>query len=155
MNKQYSFKTVWRLKAPVKEVWDTIYESERWPEWWSNVLEVHETVKGDDNGIGSIREYTLRSPMHYTLFFRLTLTDRVDYQLLKGNASGELDGTGSWHFREADGVTTVECLWNVSTTVWWMNSFAFILKPLFRLNHSLVMKSGGICLARKLNAEMI
>ena len=154
MPQQYLFITQWQVNAPLKTVWDTIYESEQWPQWWKGVLQVIETQKGDTNGIGSIREYKLRSPMLYTLSFKLLLTERIDYQLLKGNASGELAGTGAWHFEEHGNNTIVKCIWDVSTTLWWMNSFAFILKPLFSFNHKVVMDNGAKSLAQKLNTDV-
>ncbi|MBN9484336.1 MAG: SRPBCC family protein [Bacteroidetes bacterium] len=152
---KYSFVTTWRLKTPLQSAWNAIYLSEQWPQWWDRVISVQEIEKGDEQGIGSIRIYKLRSPMLYTLSFRMQLTDRVEYKLLSGIATGDLVGTGSWQF-EADGeITTIRCYWDVTTSISWMNKLSFLLKPIFKLNHSIVMKQGGKCLARKLNAEII
>jgi uncharacterized protein YndB with AHSA1/START domain len=152
---QYLFITDWYIKAPLKEVWDVIYESEQWPEWWDSVLAVEETVKGDERGIGSVRNYKMQSPVLYTLSFAITLTERTEYQLLKGNVSGQLQGIGSWKLEEKNGTTHVQIEWHVSTTIWWMNLFAFLLKPAFAYNHKLVMQHGAKCLAKKLNAELV
>ena len=43
----YSFVTVWKLKAPLAEVWHSIRDSKAWPAWWEGVLEVTEVVPGD------------------------------------------------------------------------------------------------------------
>ncbi|HRO41994.1 MAG TPA: SRPBCC family protein [Flavipsychrobacter sp.] len=153
--KQYSFITRWQIKAPVEIVWETMFESERWSEWWKSVISVTETVPGDEMGIGSIRSYTLISPMRYRLTFQILLTERETFRLLKGKVTGQLDGVGSWHFSESDEVTTVECHWQVATTVKWMNRFAFLLAPLFVYNHNIVMKQGAKGLAKKLNAQLI
>lgn len=156
MAEQYSFITHWRIKAPLQDVWNAIYLSEEWPNWWKGVVSVVETVKGDERGIGSIRIYKLRSPMAYTLSFKLELTERIDQQLLKGTATGELAGTGSWHFAEEPGnITHISCHWNVHTTVRWMNTFAFLLRPLFTYNHNAVMRQGAQSLAKKLRTELI
>jgi hypothetical protein len=155
MAAQYLFITDWYIRAPLQQVWDAIYLSEEWPQWWDSVLSVTETVKGDERGIGSVRIYKLQSPVLYTLSFSLTLTERIEYKLLKGSASGDLKGIGAWRFEENNGITHVQCEWNVSTTVWWMNLFAFMLKPAFSYNHRLVMKRGAKCLAKKLNAELV
>jgi hypothetical protein len=155
MNKQYFFLTKWVIKSPVQPVWDAIYSSEFWPSWWKGVISVEEIKKGDDNGLGSIRVYMLRSPLYYSLKFELLLTDRQDLRFLKGNASGDLVGTGAWYFNESEGVTTVECHWHVETTIKWMNAFAPLLSPLFSYNHKIVMQQGAKCLAQKLNAELI
>lgn len=153
--KQYSFVTDWYLDVPLKDAWDTIYHSLDWPLWWENVKSVTETRPGDDRGLGSIREYVMQTTFLYSLKFSLLLTERVEYAHLTGVADGDLIGTGSWYFYEKDGITHVQCRWNVSTSIWWMNTFAFVLKPLFSYNHNLVMKKGGENLARKLNAQLL
>jgi hypothetical protein len=155
MAQQYSFTTKWKLKAPLEAVWYAIYYSEEWPQWWKDFTSVTEIEKGDEQSIGSIRVYKLRSPFMYTLTFHLLLTKRKDLHFLEGRATGELEGTGAWHFKEQDGITEVTCTWNVATNIKWMNAFAFMLKPLFKYNHGVVMKHGAKALAKKLNAELI
>ena len=76
-------------------------------------------------------------------------------QYLEGIASGDLEGTGSWTFKETAGITEVHCNWHVATNIGWMNAFAFLLKPLFRYNHGLVMKNGAMALAKRLDAPLI
>ncbi len=152
---KYSFVTTWRLKTPLQLAWNAIYLSEQWPQWWDSVISVQEIEKGDEQGIGSIRIYKLRSPMFYTLSFRMQLTDRIEYKLLSGIATGDLVGTGSWQLEDDGEITTIRCYWDVTTSISWMNKLSFLLKPIFKLNHSIVMKQGGKCLARKLDAAII
>lgn len=154
MARVYSFETDWVFNAPLQQVWDAIYLSEDWPKWWKGVLSVEEIVKGDERGIGSVRVYKMRSPMLYTLSFHMELTDRIELRLLKGNASGELQGTGAWYFEEHDGLTHVHYEWKVSTNKAWMNYLAFLLKPLFEYNHDILMRWGAESLAKKLNTEV-
>ena len=45
--------------------------------------------------------------------------------------------------------------WNVITTKKWMNTFLFLLKPLFRISHNIVMRRGGKCLAKKLGTTLL
>jgi uncharacterized membrane protein len=143
MSQQYNFISHWKVNAPIEKVWQLIYDSEKWPHWWKSVVSVKELNKGDERGIGSIRMYKMRSPMLYTLSFNMELTERIDMELLKGNASGELTGTGAWMLKVTDGITEVQCHWQVYTTRWWMNTFAFMLRPAFRYNHAAVMKHGA------------
>ncbi|OSZ78747.1 hypothetical protein CAP35_11010 [Chitinophagaceae bacterium IBVUCB1] len=155
MPQQYAFISHWKVKAPIETVWKLIYDSEKWPDWWKGVVSVTETYKGDERGIGSIRRYKMRSPMLYTLSFDMELTERADLELLKGNASGQLDGTGAWMLTYKDGITDVQCHWHVATTRWWMNTFAFLLRPAFHYNHAAVMKNGAISVADKLQTEVV
>jgi hypothetical protein len=151
----YSFTTTWKIKAPVTQVWNAIYYSEDWPSWWKDFASVQEMEKGDAQSIGSVRVYNLKSPFRYTLMFRLLLTEKKEPYYLKGTASGDLQGSGEWYFEENNGITTVTCLWQVATTIWWMNRLSFLLKPFFRYNHSMVMANGAKALARKINATLI
>lgn len=152
--RQYAFISKWLVDAPVETVWESIYESEQWPQWWKGVIQVTETLKGDENGIGSIRQYKMRSPMLYTLSFNIVLNERTDYVKLVGIASGELAGTGAWYFEAQGTKTLVQCHWHVSTTIWWMNMFSLLLRSLFEYNHAAVMRNGAISLAKKLNTQV-
>jgi len=155
MSKYYSFTTHWQTKAQLIDAWNAIYDSEAWPQWWKGIEVVKERLPGDKNGIGSIREYTVRSPSGYKLHFKLLLTERDDHKTLGGIASGDLEGTGTWKFYEHNGMTHIECHWNVYTTIPWMNTLAFLLKPAFKLNHKLVMRNGAKSLAKRLGIEVI
>src|SRR5262245_32777548 len=70
----YRFVTNWRLDAPIDAVWNEIYASERWPEWWSSVLSVVVVRDGDERGVGAIRRYTWRGALPYKLTFEMTTT---------------------------------------------------------------------------------
>jgi hypothetical protein len=155
MATEYAFITRWQIKAPLKQVWDAIYSSLNWPEWWKGVLAVKELQKGDEDGIDSIREYTWRSILPYKLAFHMRLTELEKYRRMKGKAFGELEGEGEWFFEEKDGITYIQYNWTVFTNKSWMNYLAFIMKPAFSYNHDVVMSWGAKGLAKKLNAELL
>jgi hypothetical protein len=154
-NNYYKFITKWQIKAPLNDVWFAIYESSEWPAWWKGVKAVTVIKENDANGINGIRRYTWKAALPYTLSFSMQLTEKQDLSLLKGIAFGKLEGDGTWHFSHDNGITKVQYNWNVKTNKPWMNYLAFLLKPLFQLNHNIVMKWGAVSLARKLNAELI
>lgn len=150
MRHHYCFVSRWKFDAPLEVIWVAIYDSERWPEWWPYVKLVYELQKGDECGIGSIREYLFSSPLGYKLRFRLQLEDRKDLQLLKGIVSGDLNGTGCWKFYRNGNYSVAECHWKVCTRLPWMNLFSLVLAPVFRLNHSLVMRAGERALRQRI-----
>ncbi|MGH2922479.1 MAG: SRPBCC family protein [Solirubrobacterales bacterium] len=152
---EYRFLTTWLLEADREQVWDAIYESERWPEWWQGVLETERLEEGDEDGIGQYGRYVWRSRLPYELEF-FVLTTRVERpHLLVGEASGELAGTGTWRLFEQGEVTAVSYDWNVRTTRAWMNALAPLARPLFKVNHDWVMRNGGDGLARLLGARLL
>jgi len=151
----YKFITQWRIKAPLIDVWYAIYNSEEWPFWWKGVKDVSVIRENDVDGINGIKKYTWKSILPYTLSFKMRLVRKEDLELLSGMAFGELEGDGTWYFTEENGITKVQYYWNVKTNKTWMNYFAFILKPLFKFNHDVVMKWGAKGLSKKLGAALI
>ena len=74
---------------------------------------------------------------------------------LKGIAFGELEGQGEWIFNEQNGIIQIQYNWEVYTKKAWMNYLSFLLKPLFKYNHNVVMHWGAVGLAKKLNAKLL
>jgi uncharacterized protein YndB with AHSA1/START domain len=152
---QYDFLTTWLLEAPRETVWDVIYDSERWPEWWRGVVTAEKLQEGDENGVGERGRYTWRSRLPYALEFEIVTTRVERPHLLEGEASGELAGTGRWRLFEQDGATAVLYEWDVRTTRRWMNLLAPIARPIFAVNHDWVMRNGGRGLARRVGARLL
>jgi uncharacterized protein YndB with AHSA1/START domain len=155
---QYSFLTTWCLEAPREPIWDAIWQSERWPEWWRGVKAANTLAPGDEAGVGQVGRYTWRSKLPYDLEFELTTTKVAKPHLLEGAARGELAGTGRWRLFEQGGrqpVTAVVYEWNVSTTKTWMNLLAPLARPLFAWNHDWVMRNGGEGLSRLLGCRLL
>ena len=152
---EYRFLTTWLLEADRERVWDAVYESERWPDWWRGVLETERLADGDRTGIGQVGRYVWKSRLPYRLEFTMRTT-RVERPLvLEGEASGELVGIGRWRFFEEDGVTAAVYEWNVHTTRAWMNLLAPIARPVFAVNHDYVMRNGGRGIAKLLGARLL
>jgi uncharacterized protein YndB with AHSA1/START domain len=152
---EYTFLTTWLLDADRERVWDAIWESERWPEWWRGVKEAEKLAEGDKAGVGETGRYVWRSRLPYPVRFQIRTT-RVDRpHLLEGEATGELEGTGRWRLFGGEGVTAVLYEWNVRTTKPWMNLLAPVARPVFKWNHDWVMRNGGEGIARLLGARLL
>jgi len=152
----YSFTTHWQIKAPLRNVWDVLYDTASWPEWWKGVIAVKEIHAGGANDIGVVFAYRWKGGnLPYTLSFTIELKEKTDYQMLRGTVSGELEGQGIWRFEEIDGVCHIYHSWKVQTRKKWMTQFAFLLRPVFKHNHDKVMQWGAQGLARLLQAPLI
>jgi hypothetical protein len=152
---RYEFLTTWCLEAPIERVWDALYDSQRWPEWWPGVQRVQILEAGDAERVGELSRYTWKSRLPYTLEFDMRTTRVERPHLVEGAASGELAGEGRWRLFEAPGMTAVTYEWAVDTTARWMNLLAPIARPVFRWNHDLVMRGGGEGLARLLGVRLL
>ena len=150
---RYEFITIWRITAPLQDVWDEIYHSERWPRWWRGVERVEELQPGDARGIGSIRRYTWRSKLPYKLTFNMRVTRIEPPTLLEGVAEGELSGTGRWQLHSEGDITVVRYDWQVETTKRWMNLLAPLARPIFKWNHDVIMHWGAEGLKQRMKDE--
>jgi uncharacterized protein YndB with AHSA1/START domain len=152
---EYRFLTTWLLDADRERVWDAIYESERWPEWWDGVEEAEKLEEGDENGVGQRGRYIWKAKLPYRVEFHIRTTRVERPRLLEGDATGELAGVGRWRLFEQEGVTAVIYEWNVHTTRAWMNALAPLARSAFKSNHDYVMRSGGRGLAKLLGARLL
>ena len=153
--KAYEFLTIWRVKAPIENVWNEIYHSSEWPTWWKGVESVQEMRKGDDSGVGSIHRYTWKSKLPYRLSFDMQ-TIRIEPPLvLEGIATGELQGRGLWQLSSENGETIVRYDWRVETTKPWMILLSPIARPLFEWNHDVVMSWGAQGLRQRLGVDIV
>jgi hypothetical protein len=152
---RYRLLTTWCLEAPIEPVWEAIYASEDWPQWWRGVLEVEKLEEGNDNGVGQLGRYVWKSKLPYRLEFQMRTTRVEKPHLLEGTALGELAGTGRWRMFESNGTTAVLYEWNVGTTRRWMNLLTPVARPIFGANHDYVMRNGGEGLARLLGCRLL
>lgn len=151
---EYAFVTRWRTKAPIERVVDILSDVDRWPEWWRGVRSVERVKAGDSRGIGATHLFTFRSRLPYSLAFSTRVTHVSEPGRLTAEASGELEGTGTWTLRDGDGTTRIRYEWNVRTTRRWMNLLAPVARPLFARNHDIVMEWGRVGLARRLGVPV-
>ena len=152
---QYQLASVWQVVAPIEQVWDAIYDSRRWPEWWPSVVSVAELKAGNARGVGAVRRYTWRSRLPYRLSFDMEVTRVEQPHWLEGRTHGDLEGHGIWHVLTVDGATRVRYDWSVATTRLWMNLLAPLARSVFTWNHHAVMRAGGYGLAAHLKAQLI
>lgn len=152
---RYSFVTLWRLNAPVEDVFATIADSLAWPHWWPSVVAVEESEAGGPDGLGSVRRYTFRGRLPYLLRFDMLVTAHEPPTRLIGRATGELDGEGRWSLSEAGDWTTVRYEWDIRTTRRWMNALGALpfVDAIFRLNHHAVMRAGLAGIRRRLGVR--
>jgi hypothetical protein len=140
----YRFVNVWRLRAPIQDVFRIIDDVDAWPEWWPGVEAVERLGEAGADGLGASVRATFLGKLPYRLRFDLRITRRAPPTSLAGDATGELVGTGTWTLWEEPGWTGVRYVWAISTTRRWMNLLAPLpfVDEIFRLNHHAVMRRG-------------
>lgn len=151
---KYEFLTTWCLDAPIDEVFEVLHDSAEFPRWWKGVQSVEVLEPGDPDGVGELSRYSWRSVLPYTLVFDSRVTRVQRPHLIEGEATGELEGTGTWRLFEGQG-TAVVYDWRVRTTQAWMNFFGPMARPAFSWNHDRVMRQGGYGIAERLDTRLV
>lgn len=153
----YEYASHWRIAAPVAGVWKALVEVEQWPRWWPYVRSVQTLRAGDADGLGAVRRiaWSSRLPYGFTLDVEGVETSR--HRLLRGRATGDLEGEGLWVLQPEDGgaTTSVRYTWRLDLNTRWMRVSAPLMAPVFRWNHHGVMRAGARGLARHLGARLI
>lgn len=150
-SRHFDLVSHWRIAAPVERVWAALTAPHDWPTWWPHVRAVHTLRTGDADGLGSVRRIEWRTALAYDVVIEVEAVEAVRFERLRARSRGHLRGEGIWLLRPAGGsVTDVTYLWRVELSRPWMRVLAPLLAPVFRWNHSRVMRAGGSGLARHL-----
>jgi len=151
---EYHLLTIWRIQAPLEDVYAAIEDSLRWPDWWPGVREVEQLAGGDARGIDSVRRYVWQGKLPYRVVFDVRATRIEDLVAIEGVATGDLAGTGRWAFSAQGKLSIVHYQWHVHGKRWWMNLVAPVARAIFTRNHEQIMEQGGKALARRLKAPL-
>ena len=151
---RYEFLTTWCVDTPIEAVFEVLRDSAGYPRWWKGVQSVEVVEQGGDDGVGELARYTWRSVLPYSLGFEARVSRVEPPYLIEAQASGELEGVGTWRLYEGQG-TAVVYDWRVKTTKLWMNLFGPLARPAFAWNHDIVMRQGGYGLAAELGARLL
>lgn len=94
--------TIWKIAAPIEDVWEAIAQAERWPSWWKGVEKVEQLEPGDEHGIGRVIRSTRKSKLPYRLAFESRTVKVRKPHTIEIEAIGELKGSGRWELSQAD-----------------------------------------------------
>ncbi|WP_327182029.1 SRPBCC family protein [Streptomyces sp. NBC_01334] len=143
---RYRFRSLWALPAPPARVYDALERAEDYPRWWRQVREVNQV----DATTGVIR---VRSILPYDLTFTAREVRRdAAAGVLEIAMTGDIEGWARWTVT-ADGSGTLalyEQVVQVNKPL--LRRFAVPGRPVFRLNHRLMMRAGRRGLAEYLEA---
>ena len=118
--------------------------------WWPYVRAVSTVRPGGPDGVGGVRRIEWRTPLPYSFAIEVESIESLPHERLRGRSRGDLQGDGIWLLRSEGRFTDVTYLWRVTLRKRWMVWLAPVLSAVFRWNHAVVMRSGGLGLARHL-----
>ncbi|EFE70599.1 SRPBCC family protein [Streptomyces viridosporus] len=143
----YRFRSLWTLPAPAPVVYRTLERIEDYPLWWPQVREINRL----DGTSGIVR---IRSLLPFDL--RATLREgRRDEEtgILEAGLSGDIDGWARWTVtRLGPGRSLTHYEQEVDVRKPLLRRLAVPGRPVFRVNHALMMRAGRRGLAAHLQA---
>ncbi|WP_415948612.1 SRPBCC family protein [Streptomyces sp. KLOTTS4A1] len=132
----YRFRSVWDLPAAPEAVFRVLEAVEPYPVWWR---QIRETIRHDEiTGVVRIRAFL---PYELLVTVRSTRNDPAA-GVLEVAASGDLHGWARWTVTPYDGGSRAVYEQEVEVRRGLMRWFAVPGRPVFLLNHALMMRSG-------------
>ena len=143
----YKFRSEWHVEHPALEAFDALADIEGYPAWWPEIKEVESIDETQvDVHIRAALPYSLRVRLHKEIEDRQAL-------VLRTGLSGDLEGWSSWSITTLGTASTLRFDEEVVTTKPFMNALAPIARPIFSLNHSIMMRHGQRGLRRLLERQ--
>ncbi|MEU7577727.1 SRPBCC family protein [Streptomyces sp. NPDC041068] len=132
----YRFRSVWDLPGAPADVYTVLERAEDYPRWWPQVREV--TPVDDRNGVARFRSF---------LPYDLVVTARERRRdagagVLEIAMTGDLDGWARWTVTAGPAGTRALYDQEVEVRRPLMRRLAVPGRPVFLLNHALMMRAG-------------
>ncbi|WP_407554117.1 SRPBCC family protein [Streptomyces sp. Pv4-95] len=139
---RHTFRSVWLLDAQPGVVYAVLERVEAYPRWWPQVREVT-----------SIDERTAEARIRSLLPYDLTIVAAEKVRdpgagVLEIAMRGDLAGWARWTIRPGKGGTRAVYEQEVEVCKPLLRVLAPLARPLFRLNHAVMMRAGRRGLAR-------
>jgi hypothetical protein len=143
MGSDYHFVTEWRVVGTVEEVKDVLGDGLSLPRWWPSVyLSVTQLEEGGVGGVGGVLDLHTKGWLPYTLRWTLRITEPVTDVGFALEATGDLEGTGRWTFRQDGPEVVIEYDWRIHATKPLLRRLSWLLRPAFSANHHWAMNRG-------------
>jgi len=145
MGAAYHFVTEWRVAGTLDEVKailgdDDVAAVTRW--WPSVYLTVTQLEEGGPGGLGRVLDLYTKGWAPYTLRWTLRVTEPLTDGGYALEATGDLEGTGRWTFKEEGPEVVITYEWRIQATKPLLRRLSWLLKPAFGANHHWAMRRG-------------
>lgn len=133
----YRFRSLWSVRATTVRVFDALVDLANYPAWWPDIRSVRQV--DDDTA-----EVVCRSTLPYVLTFRLHRVEEDSARgLMRVDMTGDLEGyvQGVVASDRTSGAL-LDISQRVIVTKPLLRAFAPVARPVFRVNHALMMRRG-------------
>jgi uncharacterized protein YndB with AHSA1/START domain len=139
---EYRFVDEWNVDAPQEAVFEALADASTYPTWWTPTYKEVEADGPPKVGCVSRQKFKARLP--YTLSTVSTITRLDPPREIEVDVVGDLRGTGVWTLTPAERHVHVRFDWTVHADRPLLRTLTPILRPLFRWNHNVAIKTAMI-----------
>jgi uncharacterized protein YndB with AHSA1/START domain len=111
----YRFSMVWKLEAPIEQVWEALRDWENWPTWWRSLKEVKTLKLGNADGVGQVERQSWATPLPIPVTLACQITQIEPPVFYKFKAKGFGSVIGQWHLASTEWGTAVQYILEVNT----------------------------------------
>lgn len=131
----YQFRDIWFIAAPAPSVFDAVVDLARYPQWWPDVRSVRRI--NEDTA-----ELVCRATLPYQLVLRMQRAEQdAPAGRLRVRLSGDLEGSLAALVIKQPTGTRLDITQHVVATKPLLRRLV-VARPLFRVNHALMMRRG-------------
>lgn len=139
----YHFVTEWRVPGTIEEVKAVLGDGMSLTRWWPSVyLSLDQLAEADEAGVGFTVDLHTKGWLPYTLRWTLRITEPMTDAGFALAATGDLEGTGRWTFRQDGPEVVIVYDWRIHATKPLLRRLGWLLKPAFGANHRWAMRMG-------------
>jgi hypothetical protein len=132
----YRFSDIWCIAAPVRVVFDTVADLAGYPQWWPDVRSVSRI--DDDTA-----ELICRATLPYRLVLQMRRAEQNEHAgRLAVHLAGDLEGLLAAQVTRSPAGTILDIRQDVVVTKPLLRGLAPVARPLYRLNHAMMMRRG-------------
>ena len=133
---QYCFDRSWKIDAPLELIWNELMHYEKWPSWCQGLKKIEPVAPFCRLEKGNNIRSTWKGVLPYRIAVDTVITDFTPYSFLAFTVGGDLYGDGLCRFLPGHDNTTLNFVWNVSPTKFWMKMSSPFARPVFIENHN-------------------
>ena len=139
----YHITARWRVMAPCDEVYDILTDTADYARWWPAAFtDALQIQPGDASGVDRVDRFESRSWLPFSLLWHANVVETARPRHWRFEAWGDLEGPGSWRFKQNGVWCDIDFDWQVRARKPVMRLLSPLLKPLFVANFQSYLRKG-------------
>ncbi len=139
MASEYIFIDEWDVDAPQEQIFEALADSRTYPQWWTPTY--IEVQADGPPAVGVSARHKFKAKLPYTLTTTSTIVRLEPPHEVEAQVDGDLRGRGIWTLTAIEGKVHVRFDWRVFADRPLLRILTPVLRPLFRWNHNVAIKS--------------